>query len=148
VKSLHLATPEDAARLFPLVAAFHTERGFETTEEQQGAALTPLLEGTPHGAVWLIGPRKAPVGYIVVTFGWSVEFGGLDAIVDELYIRPAVRRRGMGFEALNGIAKALKDAGVRALHLEADRDDEDVHRFYARARFKARENYMFMSRVL
>lgn len=148
MKSLHLATPDDAERLFPLVAAFHAERGFDTSPEHQNAALTPLLEGTPHGAVWLIGPRRAPVGYIVVTFGWSVEFGGLDAIVDELYIRPAVRRRGMGFEALNGIAKALKDAGVCALHLEADREDEDVQRFYARARFKPRENYMFMSRPL
>ena len=148
MKSLHLATEDDAPKLLPLVAAFHAEAGFDTDAEGQAKAVAPLLSGSPHGAIWIIGPRMSPVGYIVVTFGWSVEFGGLDAIVDELYVRPAVRRRGMGFEALNGIAKALKEAGVRALHLEVDRTDEAARRFYGRARFQPRDGYMFMSRVL
>lgn len=148
MKSLHLAAEEDAGKLLSLVAAFHTEMGFDTSEEHRAAAIAPLLSGSPHGAVWLVGPRRAPVGYIVLTFGWSVEFGGLDAIVDELYIRPAVRGRGMGLEALDGIAKAMKPAGVRALHLEVDREDERAHRFYGRARFKPRDTYLFMSRVL
>ena len=138
MKSLHLATPDDAEKLLPLVTALHAEQGFDTDLEHRAEAIAPLLEGSPHGAVWMIGPRKAPVGYIVVTFGWSVEYGGLDAIVDEVYIRPAVRRRGMGSEALNEIA----------LHLEVDRGDDDAQRFYTRGRFKARDGYMFMSRVL
>ena len=148
MKSLHLANEEDADRLLPLLTAFHEERGLDTDPDQQAGAVAPLLAGSPHGAIWLIGPRRAPVGYICITFGWSLEFGGLDAIVDELYIRPAVRRRGMGFEALSGIAKAMKDAGVKALHLEADRGDERLIEFYRRARFQPRESYMFMSRVL
>ncbi|QFS82476.1 Acetyltransferase (GNAT) family protein [Roseivivax sp. THAF40] len=148
MKTLHLAAPDDAEKLLPLVAAFHAEQGFDTDLEHRAAAIAPLLDGTPHGAVWLIGPRKAPVGYIVITFGWSVEYGGLDAVVDEIYIRPAVRRRGMGSEALNDIAKALKEADVRALHLEVARDDEDAQRFYSRGRFKPRDGHMFMSRTL
>ncbi|SFD43755.1 GNAT family N-acetyltransferase [Roseivivax sediminis] len=148
MKSLHLAGPEDAPKLLPMVAAFHAESGFDTDADHQESAIAPLLEGSPHGAVWLIGPRKAPVGYIVVTFGWSVEFGGLDAIIDEVYVRAAVRGRGMGSDALEGIAKALREAGVRALHLEADRSDTQLHSFYARARFKPREDYMYMTRLL
>jgi ribosomal protein S18 acetylase RimI-like enzyme len=111
-------------------------------------AIAPLLTGSPHGAIWLIGPRRAPVGYIVLTFGWSIEFGGLDGMVDEIFIRPAVRGRGMGQDALSGIAKAMKDAGLRALHLEVDREDEVTRRFYQRARFSERSRYMFMSRIL
>ena len=148
MKSLHLATSEDLDRLLPLVAALHAEMHFGTDAEHQNAAVLPLLEGSPHGAIWLIGPRRAPVGYIAVTFGWSIEYGGLDAIVDELYVRPAVRRRGMGFDALDGIAKAMRDAGVKALHLEADRGDERLVGFYRRARFQPRDGYMYLSRVL
>ncbi|QFT63631.1 Acetyltransferase (GNAT) family protein [Roseivivax halotolerans] len=148
MKSLHLASPGDAEKLLPLVAAFHTEMGFGTDAEHQAQAIAPLLDGSPHGAIWLVGPRKAPVGYIVITFGWSVEFGGLDAIVDEVYVRPAVRRRGMGGEALNEIAKALKDAGVHALHLEVAQSDDQAQNFYSRARFKTRDGYVFMSRIL
>ncbi|MCK0150960.1 GNAT family N-acetyltransferase [Marivita sp. S6314] len=148
MRSLHLATAEDLPKLLPLVASFHAHQGFDTTEEHQQNAILPLLEGSPHGAVWLIGPRRAPVGYVVVSFGWSVEFGGLDAMVDELFIRSAVRNRGMGSEALDGLAKALKEGGIRALHLEAKRSDDTLHKFYARARFQSRDDYVLMSRVL
>ncbi|ETX30767.1 GNAT family N-acetyltransferase [Roseivivax isoporae] len=148
MKSLHLAGVDDAERILPMVAAFHREQGYDTDAEHHARALAPLLDGSPHGAAWLIGPRKAPVGYVVITFGWSVEYGGLDAIVDELYVRPAVRGRGMGGDALDGIAKALREAGVRALHLEVDREDERAVRFYGRAKFALRDRYAFMSRVL
>ncbi|WP_425098519.1 GNAT family N-acetyltransferase [Tropicibacter sp. S64] len=148
MKSLHLAAEEDADKLLPLVAAFHAERGYDSDLDHVANAVAPILAGSPHGAIWLIGPRRAPVGYICITFGWSLEFGGLDAIVDELYIRPAVRKRGMGFDALSGIAKAMKDAGVKALHLEADRSDDRLIGFYRRARFAPREDYMYMSRML
>ncbi|MBP0481852.1 GNAT family N-acetyltransferase [Sagittula salina] len=148
MKSLHLATPEDLPKLLPMVAGFHAEMGYDTTAEHQLEAVMPLLEDSRHGAIWLIGPRRSPVGYIAVTFGWSLEYGGLDGIVDEIYIRPAVRGRGMGHDALDDIAKALKDAGVRALHLEVDREDERAQTFYGRARFRPRDRYIFMSRVL
>ncbi|MDX5401864.1 MAG: GNAT family N-acetyltransferase [Rhodobacterales bacterium] len=145
---LHLATTEDLDRVVPLVAAFHAEMGYDTDDAHHHAAVLPLLEGSPHGAIWLVGPRRAPVGYVVISFGWSVEFGGLDGVVDEIFVRPPVRGRGMGFEALNGIAKALGANGVRALHLEVARDDARTQRFYARARFHPRDHTMFMSRVL
>lgn len=148
MNALQLAAPEDLEKLLTLVAAFHAEQGYDTDDAHRRAALAPLLDGSPHGAVWLIGPRKAPVGYIAITFGWSIEFGGLDGIIDELYIRPAVRKRGMGSEALRSITKALKTGGVRALHLEVDRADDATQRFYTRARFAMRDQYMFMSRVL
>ena len=145
---LHLANTEDLERLAPLVASFHGELGYDTDAAHHEAAVLPLLEGSPHGAIWLVGPRRAPVGYVVISFGWSVEYGGLDGVVDEIFVRPPVRGRGMGFEALNGIAKALGASGVRALHLEVARDDESAQRFYSRARFHPRDRTMFMSRVL
>ena len=148
MKSLHLAKPEDAPKLLAMVAAFHAEMGFDTDAAHHEAAIAPLLEGSPYGAVWLIGPKLSPVGYVVICFGWSVEFGGMDAFVDEIYIRPAVRRRGMGAEALNAMAATLKSNGVRALHLEVDRENTTAQSFYHRARFRPRDHYMLMTRTL
>lgn len=148
MKSLHLAGPDDKDKLLPMVASFHEHMGIDTTDGFREAAIQPLLDGAPQGAVWLIGPRRAPVGYVAVSFGWSIEYGGMDAILDEIYVRPAVRGRGMGSEAVSALSKGLKESGVKALHLEVDRDDETTCRFYARARFQPREGYLFMSRVL
>lgn len=146
--ALHLAKPDDFDRLNTLVAAFHAETGLDSTDARRHAGLEPLLAGSPHGAAYLIGPARAPIGYLVVSFGWSVEFGGLDGFLDELYLRPPVRGRGIAAEVLHSLPKALAGAGLRALHLEVDRTAERVQKLYARAGFKPRPQFMLMSRSL
>ena len=53
-----------------MVAAFHAEAGIAQDDAGRRAALAPLLEGSPYGAVYLIGPARAPVGYLAVCFTW------------------------------------------------------------------------------
>ena len=145
--ALTLAGPEHLDKLLPLVTAFHEETGVGTDDATRRAALAPLLEGSPHGAVYLIGPPRAPIGYIVIAFGWSLEFGGLDGFVDELFLRRAVRGRGIASEVLNALPKALAGAGLRALHLEVDRADEAAQRLYERSGFRSRGAYHLMTRT-
>ena len=146
--ALHLARPENIEALLPLVAGFHAEQAITQTEEQRRAGLVPLLEGSPLGAVYLIGPKRAPIGYIVVTFGWSVEFGGMDAFVDELFVRPAVRGRGIATDVLSALPRALGQAGIRAIHLEVDQDNSAAQKLYARSGFRPRPRYVVMTREL
>lgn len=146
--ALHLAKPEDLDRLCTLVAAFHAESGIALGDDARRAGLAPLVGGIPHGAAYLIGPARAPIGYVVVGFGWSVEFGGLVAFLAEIYVRPAVRGRGIASEVLTALPAALAGAGIRALHLEVDRDDAAARGLYTRAGFVARPHCMLMSRRL
>ncbi len=146
--ALNLAKPDDIERLIPLVSAFHAEEGITLTDAARRGALTPLLEGSPHGAIYLIGPGRAPIGYIAISFGWSIEFAGLDGMIDELYIRPGVRGRGIGSEVLFQLPKTLADVGMKALHLEVAHDNTRARQLYARMRFEPREDYMLMSRKL
>lgn len=143
--TLHLANIDDLPRLQSLVARFHSHEGIEQSEEDREAALRPLLEGSPHGAAYLIGPRQGPVGYIVVSFGYSVEMGGIDGFVDEFYIRESVRGRGMGSEVLRTLMPALAEHGVTALHLEVDRNNDKAKRLYGRLGFDSREKYQLMT---
>lgn len=148
MSTLRLASTDDLDRLVSLVERYHAHEGIEQDDETRRAALTPLLEGSPYGAIWLIGPRSAPVGYVAVTFGWSIELGGLDAIVDEFFIRDRVRGRGMGSEALGSLARALADQGVRALHLEVATGNDAARRLYGRLGFASRDRYHLMTRLL
>jgi ribosomal protein S18 acetylase RimI-like enzyme len=72
----------------------------------------------------------------------------MDGFVDELFIRPPVRGRGIASEVLIALPRTLAEAGIRALHLEVDKDNEAAQRLYARARFQARERYMLMTKTL
>lgn len=146
--ALTLATTDDLDRLLPLVRAFHEEGSIDVQEEDRLTGLTPLLEGSPYGGVWLIGPPRSPIGYVVVCFGWSVEFGGMDGFVDELYIRPSVRGRGIGTEVLINLPKQLAKNGLKAIHLEVSRVAVRTQEAYKRAGFKPRSDYMLMTRRL
>lgn len=145
--ALNLAKPDDLDRVLRLVADFHAEEDITQDTETRRAAILPLLEGSPHGAIYLVGPGRAPIGYAIISFGWSVEFGGLDGFIDEIYIRPGVRGRGIGTEVLVSLPKALAGAGLRALHLEVDRDNEKARALYSKLNFQPRDRYMLMSRV-
>jgi ribosomal protein S18 acetylase RimI-like enzyme len=142
-----LAGPEHLEKLDALVAAFHEEEGITLCADKRRAGLQPLLEGIPHGAAYLIGPARAPIGYLVVTFGWSLEFGGLDGFIDEIYVRPSVRRRGIASETLQALPRALASAGLKALHLEVDRSADNAQSLYIKAGFHPRSNYMLMTKT-
>ncbi len=143
--SLHLAGPEDADKLLPMVEAFHAHEGIQSDPEHRAAAVGPLLNGSPLGAIWLIGPRKSPVGYIAITFGWSLEMGGLDGFVDEFFIRQSVRGRGMGTEVLIALMKELGQSGMKALHLEVGPGNDRAKRIYKRLGFRTRDGHHLMT---
>ena len=145
--ALTLAKPEHLNSLTALVAAFHAEENITMSDEALTAGISPLLDGIPHGAAYLIGPPRAPIGYIVITFGWSLEFGGMDGFIDEFFVRPGVRGRGVGSEVLVSLLPQMDAAGVHALHLEAARDRPRLERLYSRAGFRLREGYHLMTRL-
>lgn len=144
---LTLAAPDHLEKLDALVAAFHHEMDITLSADARRAGISPLLDGSPHGAAYLIGPPRAPIGYLVITFGWSLEFGGLDGFIDEIFVRPGVRGRGIASETLLALPRALAGAGLKALHLEVDRTAEAEQRLYQRAGFKPREKYMLMTKT-
>ncbi|MEE2946153.1 MAG: GNAT family N-acetyltransferase [Pseudomonadota bacterium] len=139
--ALHLAKPTDLEKLTQLVAAFHAEIGISSEETARERALIPMLDGSPYGIVYLIGPTRAPIGYIAITFSWSIEFGGMIATLDEFYVRPQIRGRGIGTEALLSLRKTLAQSEVNALFLEVQDTDGKAKRLYQKAGFGDREGY-------
>lgn len=146
--ALHLAKPADLDKLLEMVAAFHSEENLQSSADSRRAGIEPLLDGIPHGVAYVIGPNRAPIGYIIVTFTWSIEYGGMEGAIDEIYIRPAVRKRGVASEVLNSLPRALAKAGIKALHLEVDRKSDSTQRLYAKAGFAVSNRYLLMTKIL
>jgi len=145
---LHLATADDTERLLPLIERYHALEELPVTDEQRREALEQVFSGEVQAAIWLIGPRKSPVGYIAVVFGFSIRLGGRDAFVDEFFIRDSVRGRGMGTQAVAALVSALRNLGVKALRLEIPGANPNTRRFCERAGFRFRDGCCPMSRTL
>jgi hypothetical protein len=83
------AAVADTELLRELIAEFYAVDGHPYDDATVRTALVPLLAGPEPrpGVVWLILEAGAVVGYAVVTWGYSIESGGCDALLDELYVR-------------------------------------------------------------
>ncbi len=99
-------------------------------------ALTNLLNNKSYGGVWLIQHQEETIGYVVLTIGYSLEFHGRDAFIDELYIRSNYRGQGIGTKTLGFMQQVCRSLGIKALHLEVDRSNTKAQEFYNRFGFQ------------
>jgi diamine N-acetyltransferase len=87
------------------------------------------------------------VGYLVAVWGYSLEWHGRDAFVDELFVEPGRRGRGIGSRALELAQEECRRAGIRALHLEVERPNTRAQELYRRMGFRDHDRYL-MTKVL
>ena len=146
---LRRARPADLDEHVQLVREFYDVDRHPFDEAHVRGALAPLLEGDRHGVVWLFDDQAVgdgpPAGYAVVTWGYSIESGGREGLLDEVFVRQ--RGRGTGERALAAMVEACRAAGVRRLFLETEARNLDARRFYARNGFDA-DDSVWMSRWL
>lgn len=90
---------------------------------------------------------KEVAGYIVLTFGFSLEYHGRDALVDEIYLRERFRGQGTGTRGLQFIEGVCRELGIRALHLEVERANIIAQSVYRRAGFVDHDRYLLTKLV-
>jgi len=133
VTPVRRAVPGDLTNLLPLVAEFCAIDGHEHDADRVRTALGPLLGDDALGQVWVLDGPAGPDGYAVVTWGWSLEGGGRDALLDELYVRH--RDRGTGSRLLAVALEGARAAGATRIFLETEAPNDSVRRFYRRHGF-------------
>lgn len=137
-----LATPSDADLLVPLLREFYAYDHIAFDEPEARRALAQLLHDARLGRVYLIRVGDELAGYLVLTFGFSLEFKGRDAFVDELFLCAEFRGRGIGTRALAIAEEACRAENIRALHLEVERANTGAQGVYRRAGFKDHDRYL------
>jgi len=94
------------------------------------------------GAIWVVCEGSKPIGYVILTIGFSFEFHGHDAFIDELYIDAGYRRRGYGRQAVAFLEKRARERGVHAVHLEVDRGNDPAFELYRRAGYEDHDRFL------
>ena len=122
-----------------LMASFYAEEALDYQETRARRALESLLAAPTYGGLWFIQANGQLIGYFVLTLGFSLEFAGRFALLDEFYVAPAHRGRGAGAQALDYIQAAAASLGCDAIRLEVDRANPRVRAFYQRSGFQPHE---------
>lgn len=141
---LQISGANDLEQVVAFVRAYHAFEGIEDADDIS-ATIQPLLGNSRYGRVWLIYAGSLPVGYVAVCFGYSIEFAGPDAFIDEMFIVPGERAKSIGRSVLRLLKPEATALGLKALHLEVARTNERARRLYASAGFRSRERFFLMS---
>lgn len=110
-------------------------------------AMRRLLADPRFGRVWMIDVNGETVGYVVLALGYSIEFGGVTAFVDELFVARGRRNRGIGTRTLKLITGEARRLGVAVLMLEVTRSNAAARHVYSRAGFSDREHHLMTLRL-
>jgi len=140
---MRLAGAEDLERLLELMDGFYAESGYALDRAHAADAFAALLADPRLGRVWLIEQGTSDVvGYVVVTFAFAMDYGGLIAIVDDLYVRPAARAAGLGTAALTAVREVYAELGKRAMRVEVGRDNAVARSVYGRVGFEVLDHLL------
>lgn len=136
----------DLPVLEKMVRDYYQEDGHHFEAARQAAALDALIEGEPLGRGWLVVLTSRSIGYVVLTLGFSVEAGGREGCLDEFFLVPEVRGRGLGRRVLDLVENEARALGVRRLFLEVEHGNRAIA-LYRRAGFVDHRRYL-MSKPL
>jgi GNAT superfamily N-acetyltransferase len=142
-----IAQRADIETLLELMREYYAFDHLPFDEQVARAALAKFVDDESLGRVWLISDEGSPVGYLVLTLGYSLEYGGRDAFIDEVYVCSSHRGRGIGQRALTFAEDVCRSLGVRALHLEVERANTGAHGLYRKAGFVDHDRYLMTRRI-
>lgn len=134
--TVRLAMPNDVALLVDLMQEFYADSNVSLDSHAARATFSQLLADPSRGAVWILESGHEAAGYVVLTIGFSMEYGGLDAFLDDLFVRSPFRREGFGRAALATLFAECERRGVKAVHLEVGRDNHAAKALYGRFGFR------------
>jgi len=87
------------------------------------------------GRVLIATRAGRPIGIAALSFIWTYELGGRAVWLEELYVEPAHRGRGVGRMLLHAAYQAGAESGAVAMDLEVEASHRRAERLYEREGF-------------
>ncbi len=130
------ATIDNIAAILLMMENFYNIDGYGFNESACQKNLQLFLTDETLGKFWLIYVDGQLAGYAIITFGFSFEYNGRDAFLDELFIEKKHRRKGLGKETMDFLISYAKSRSINALHLEVENHNSKANDLYHKKGFK------------
>lgn len=144
--NFRLAEFIDIDPLMELVEEFYQFENISFNEKIV-KAFTALLGDDQFGFIWLICDRDRPIGYVALTFLFSMEYHGRCGFVDELYIRESYRGQGIGKRVFSFLEEFLRSQNMRLLFLVVDHWNDRAESLYTKLGFQRAERHLMLKHL-
>ncbi|HYX86499.1 MAG TPA: GNAT family N-acetyltransferase [Gaiellales bacterium] len=128
-----LATADDVEIVTSLLKAFFSHEGREVRHLRQN--VEAILDDPGRGFFTLDGEAAVATTTIRISAG-----GGASAEIEEIWVQPSSRGRGIGSRLLRGAVAECRRRGIQSIELRVTPDDHEVGipDFYTKQGFRDR----------
>lgn len=137
----------DISALLPFVREFYRHFDYPYHEAQKSDVLRRLVQDGSLGRIMLIKHHDRAIGYVLLVLSFSLEFNGSIAFIDELFIEPSGRQKGVGSQVLAQVESVCAALGVRAVRLESEAHNDRATALYARLGYHDHKRHL-MTKLL
>lgn len=142
---LRLATGNETPLVYRLMEDYYHEVKSPRHPKKHRWAVERLVDNPAVGRLWLVMVGADVVGYLVLSLGYSLEMGGLEAFLDDIYLIPQARGHGIGRSATHLALIQAAQLGARAVHVEVERRNQKVRNLYRHLGFTDGERARLMT---
>ena len=130
--TIHLAASRDVPELVELMERFYAESSFPLDRDWATRSFDALLSAPSLGGVWLARVGGAAVGHVVLSVRYTMEHGALGGYIDDLYVEPALRRRGIALQLLEALRRECERRACASLYVEVSESNVPALALYER----------------
>ena len=130
------ASSQDTDLLLELMSGFNQEENIDFDTEIYRERIHVAFNSPQLVKIWMIVANSCAVGYAILTFTFSFEFGGIIATIDEIYIALEERGKGLGTSVLEVLAQEAIICGATTLSGDISDEKPWLSTFYKRAGFE------------
>jgi ribosomal protein S18 acetylase RimI-like enzyme len=120
----------DIPTITQMMQDFYAIDNYPMDVEESKKLFQEFITNENLGKSWLIFSENEIVGYIILTFIFSFEYGGKIAFIDELFIKETARGKGIGKEAIQFIQREVPKLSLKLLYLEVEPHNENAQKLY------------------
>lgn len=134
--ALRPAGNDELPALMEMLRRFYAEDRIPLDAPRVRRGLDQLLADASLGVVLFAEAQGVRVGYLVLGWCFSIEQRGRHVLLDELYLEPAARGRGLGSAMLAAACDWARDHGASVVRLEVNRHNPRAKALYLRHGFR------------
>lgn len=126
----------DIEILVAMMEDFYAIDGYPIDVARSKKLFSEFIDNENLGKAWLILDENEPVGYVILTFVFSFEYGGKIAFIDELYLSENGRGKGIGTQTIAFIKAESPKLSLKLLYLEVEHHNSGAQKLYLAAGFE------------
>lgn len=140
-------TDEDKSDILEMMTSFNKIDGYDFDLSIGEKNLSDFTSNEMLGRLYLIRYKENNVGYLVLSFGFSFEYKGRDAFIDEFYIKQEYRNQGIGKLTMDFVESESIKLNINAVHLEVEPHNSNANRLYLNQGYKSNDRTLLTKKI-